>query len=146
MRISDWSSYVCSSDLAGLARRLPSRGLALAGRQHAAHQHFRHILAVNPGLRQRGADRGGAELVGGHAGQCAGEAAQRRADGGCTDDGIGVAAGGDGGHGGSPCFLLPEDKDDRYHLSAKRYLRRSEEHTSELQSLMRISYDVFCLT
>src|SRR3546814_1155796 len=24
-------------------------------------------------------------------------------------------------------------------------LRRSEEHTSELQSLMRISYDVFCL-
>src|SRR3546814_3679599 len=27
----------------------------------------------------------------------------------------------------------------------KRILRRSEEHTSELQSLMRISYAVFCL-
>src|SRR3546814_5335778 len=26
-----------------------------------------------------------------------------------------------------------------------RQLRRSEEHTSELQSLMRISYSVFCL-
>src|SRR3546814_8021112 len=26
-----------------------------------------------------------------------------------------------------------------------RFLGRSEEHTSELQSLMRISYDVFCL-
>src|SRR3546814_10647389 len=26
------------------------------------------------------------------------------------------------------------------------YLNRSEEHTSELQSLMRISYAVFCLT
>src|SRR3546814_8971648 len=26
------------------------------------------------------------------------------------------------------------------------YLKRSEEHTSELQSLMRISYAVFCLT
>src|SRR3546814_1338520 len=26
-----------------------------------------------------------------------------------------------------------------------RYARRSEEHTSELQSLMRISYAVFCL-
>src|SRR3546814_6324896 len=26
-----------------------------------------------------------------------------------------------------------------------QYLRRSEEHTSELQSLMRISYAVFCL-
>src|SRR3546814_8175056 len=30
-------------------------------------------------------------------------------------------------------------------LSAGRRLRRSEEHTSELQSLMRISYAVFCL-
>src|SRR3546814_6335755 len=30
--------------------------------------------------------------------------------------------------------------------SAKRAPSRSEEHTSELQSLMRISYAVFCLT
>src|SRR3546814_7828418 len=32
-------------------------------------------------------------------------------------------------------------------VDARRYLRcgRSEEHTSELQSLMRISYAVFCL-
>src|SRR3546814_2041370 len=31
-------------------------------------------------------------------------------------------------------------------LSSRRWLpRRSEEHTSELQSLMRISYAVFCL-
>src|SRR3546814_43521 len=29
---------------------------------------------------------------------------------------------------------------------SKRFLDRSEEHTSELQSLMRISYAVFCLT
>src|SRR3546814_6010806 len=29
--------------------------------------------------------------------------------------------------------------------SAARWLPRSEEHTSELQSLMRISYAVFCL-
>src|SRR3546814_8416787 len=29
--------------------------------------------------------------------------------------------------------------------SAERLLGRSEEHTSELQSLMRISYAVFCL-
>src|SRR3546814_8441614 len=29
--------------------------------------------------------------------------------------------------------------------SARRLLLRSEEHTSELQSLMRISYAVFCL-
>src|SRR3546814_8645476 len=32
----------------------------------------------------------------------------------------------------------------KQHLKAKVYAR-SEEHTSELQSLMRISYDVFCL-
>src|SRR3546814_7190612 len=39
-----------------------------------------------------------------------------------------------GGVGGAGC-----DKGDR------RALLRSEEHTSELQSLMRISYAVFCL-
>src|SRR3546814_8203905 len=32
-----------------------------------------------------------------------------------------------------------------HHLSSSRTLHRSEEHTSELQSLMRISYAVFCL-
>src|SRR3546814_8223973 len=30
-------------------------------------------------------------------------------------------------------------------LWSRPFLRRSEEHTSELQSLMRISYAVFCL-
>src|SRR3546814_2875238 len=30
-------------------------------------------------------------------------------------------------------------------LDGRSYLYRSEEHTSELQSLMRISYAVFCL-
>src|SRR3546814_7203118 len=36
---------------------------------------------------------------------------------------------------------------DRYRSARQRELRdkRSEEHTSELQSLMRISYAVFCL-
>src|SRR3546814_6438504 len=29
--------------------------------------------------------------------------------------------------------------------TAQRFMQRSEEHTSELQSLMRISYAVFCL-
>src|SRR3546814_7160544 len=35
---------------------------------------------------------------------------------------------------------------DRDGLCARAADRRSEEHTSELQSLMRISYAVFCLT
>src|SRR3546814_9853446 len=33
----------------------------------------------------------------------------------------------------------------RFHISHARFVIRSEEHTSELQSLMRISYAVFCL-
>src|SRR3546814_6364232 len=32
-----------------------------------------------------------------------------------------------------------------YPCAARAWIRRSEEHTSELQSLMRISYDDFCL-
>src|SRR3546814_3887920 len=34
---------------------------------------------------------------------------------------------------------------DFAHLAGAANPQRSEEHTSELQSLMRISYDVFCL-
>src|SRR3546814_1086470 len=33
----------------------------------------------------------------------------------------------------------------RLHIQIVRHQQRSEEHTSELQSLMRISYAVFCL-
>src|SRR3546814_4420507 len=35
--------------------------------------------------------------------------------------------------------------DQHRHLQRQELLARSEEHTSELQSLMRISYAVFCL-
>src|SRR3546814_4862470 len=43
---------------------------------------------------------------------------------------------------------LPLDPQDRTSqvFSQLHAKRRSEEHTSELQSLMRISYAVFCLT
>src|SRR3546814_6414731 len=53
-----------------------------------------------------------------------------------------------------PCGRAPRDADDRRLFpkivrprQARRRLDdgRSEEHTSELQSLMRISYAVFCL-
>src|SRR3546814_4232323 len=39
-------------------------------------------------------------------------------------------------------FLLDKMKDSK---SNEDFFERSEEHTSELQSLMRISYAVFCL-
>src|SRR3546814_9158099 len=43
--------------------------------------------------------------------------------------------------------LLAKDNPERVKLDADRakHWLRSEEHTSELQSLMRISYAVFCL-
>src|SRR3546814_1635360 len=82
MRISDWSSDVCSSDLDSSRRQ---RGLALPGERRCAPD----------------ADRG--------------------------DRDAGRAASGVGQ--GRQCPPA---------------CRRSEEHTSELQSLMRISYAVFC--
>src|SRR3546814_9665277 len=49
---------------------------------------------------------------------------------------------------GVPAGQIEEAKrvyEEKYPLMAKHYPKRSEEHTSELQSLMRISYAVFCL-
>src|SRR3546814_5538453 len=96
MRISDWSSDVCSSDLGGLrpAQR-PGSGRVLGN--HGAPALGRHRPAAGRAhaLRRRGFARAGA---------------------------------------------------DRARLPARARGRdRSEEHTSELQSLMRISYAVFCL-
>src|SRR3546814_4972276 len=51
------------------------------------------------------------------------------------------------GDAGRPAFgqrVAPGLRHDRQHDSDMRF-DRSEEHTSELQSLMRISYAVFCL-
>src|SRR3546814_967111 len=91
MRISDWSSDVCSSDLA--RHRDPRRRRSLSG---AA----RHSNARTATLSSTGSEGGCAEAS--------------------TGPITGVAAGSGVG-------------------------TRSEEHTSELQSLMRISYAVFCL-
>src|SRR3546814_1944705 len=44
--------------------------------------------------------------------------------------------------GGRKCF---DDRQNRDPSPPPPPFRRSEEHTSELQSLMRISYAVFCL-
>src|SRR3546814_4385480 len=43
---------------------------------------------------------------------------------------------------GEDWFLVPAEADPPVHGTLRS---RSEEHTSELQSLMRISYAVFCL-
>src|SRR3546814_4213956 len=44
-----------------------------------------------------------------------------------------------------PCPMIPLPPTTRIYLACGATDMRSEEHTSELQSLMRISYAVFCL-
>src|SRR3546814_9627787 len=112
MRMSDWSSDVCSSDL---ARRRASGG-ALCRREPQ--------LCVD---RNRGDARAGA---GGRA-LCLHAHPSRfpRAEPRREDRDDAVAA-----------RVARRDPDDLRHRAV-----RSEVHTSELQSLMRISYAVFCL-
>src|SRR3546814_7579600 len=113
MRISDWMSDVCSSDL----KRI----------EQAQRLIVRYLL-----LRLRGGKQGKLETRGrrqvGHRGfpfrsqgQSAAATARNRPVGGWR----------------APC---PAEAPQ-----ASPHRGRSDEHTSELQSLMRISYAVFCL-
>src|SRR3546814_9940178 len=117
MRISDWSSDVCSSDLATITEMGDGRA-AFAERASARSLSGRHIGKTPTGrprdapmhFRQR-------RLVGADQRPLAQARVQRSLD----SRKLGVVF-----------FLKCTDG-------------RSEEHTSELQSLMRISYAVFCL-
>src|SRR3546814_10898523 len=102
MRISDWSSDVCSSDL-------------VAYRDHADGRHRAADRAALRDARSRGCHAALSVAV---AADLARQSGRRRRP--CR-----IRAG--RGGGGMAARL------------------RSEEHTSELQSLMRISYAVFCL-
>src|SRR3546814_5260978 len=109
MRISDWSSDVCSSDL--------DSGFVKAGNTASTNPESR---IPNPGFIE----------------STVGSSGRRRAGAGNTSD--------------FPLAILPRTgvagsawaADARPADAPKG---RSEEHTSELQSLMRISYAVFCL-
>src|SRR3546814_8715094 len=121
MRISDWSSDVCSSDLRRYRRR------------HAAR------------------NRGGLWPWRGSVGGA------RRAPLGCLARWLRAAAIGASlarhdhlhvrydrqAQGRPPCAC--DRRTECHNRGDYRGLLRSEEHTSELQSLMRISYAVFCL-
>src|SRR3546814_7057682 len=114
MRISDWSSDVCSSDLAK-----PEQALG-QGLDHGLVAGL--VGHARPRLRQRGGLRGADQVV--QRALLLAEAAVDREGAGdvgrvAADLGAGV---------------------DQHQVAI-----RSEEHTSELQSLMRISYAVFCL-
>src|SRR3546814_10863146 len=111
MRISDWSSDVCSPDLQprGLGGIVQPGGRCLgAGNLRRLAEALAETFgqpAHGDGLRPGDVQRRG-----------------RRLSGGCLR--------------GSARSRHPTDLAGRH---------RSEEHTSELQSLMRISYAVFCL-
>src|SRR3546814_1956744 len=126
MRISDWSSDVCSSDLgrpglAGVPRQAGGRRA-----RHAAQPR----LQVEPDARCLGA-----AVVGGRA-------LLRPADrpGGAVMSAVDVLAVLDllSEHAGT---LRPYAQD----TGGFRVGDRSEEHTSELQALMSLSYAVSCI-
>src|SRR3546814_2924198 len=113
-----WSSDVCASDLQGVDR----------GDRLARHEAPGELLqaggvrgpALRAGLQARGEVRGVAALgVRVEVGEESGQVVEDRMDVGA----------GDHERGPPPVVWHPA---------------RSEEHTSERQSLMRISYDVFC--
>src|SRR3546814_8600548 len=113
MRISDWSSDVCSSDLlAARAGRGNLRGVRVRDRLRRAAR-----LAI---------DGGGESRAPGHETQNEGDVrywpSRKAATTGRTNIGGRSTASG-----------------------CTRACMRSEEHTSELQSLIRISNAVFCL-
>src|SRR3546814_5285251 len=115
MRISDWSSDVCSSDLGVLA----AAALRCIGGQFQGRLVFR-----NDDERQRAARCGITDYDRKYK-------LHELASGDVTFAASGVTDG----------SMLRGVR--RYHGGATTH-SRSEEHTSELQSLMRISYAVFC--
>src|SRR3546814_6278957 len=142
MRISDWSSDVCSSDLitvvllwSWLTWWLIRWGWRLTNRT-AAKRHVRAALLVSLVAAWLIASfwYGGGRIY-------------------YYDWQVRQMCAVDGGVKVYETVVLPAAKFDRYGnigVKNERYAgaldERSEEHTSELQSLMRISYAVFCLT
>src|SRR3546814_7660502 len=108
MRISDWSSDVCSSDLK--IARAPDRARERAG----------GVIGLGDGLGNLEQHRLACMRFGD-----AKEGFERGDRGGAI--------------GAGRAFVGKGDVEHRWQRV------RSEEHTSELQSLMRISYAVFCL-
>src|SRR3546814_5404560 len=121
MRISDWSSDVCSSDLLGAQH--VDRGRAVACHQHLVIVVRPAQLALEPQIILD--DQQFARSL--HAASPS-AATRRRAAGSVTRKRV-----------PSPSRLATLTSPPIAAVS------RSEEHTSELQSLMRISYAVFCL-
>src|SRR3546814_3594845 len=149
-RISDWSSDVCSSDLtAHRGSRRPARGLDPV-RADRPRRAYRRCPKCHAALRRNGHRRGRTVLhdqrFHHHASAVARTTARRRRrsapllDPPCAAHRATVR-GGSAWH----CDRRRQRRDGLALALVHRRRDRSEEHTSELQSLMRISYAVFCL-
>src|SRR3546814_2212643 len=122
MRISDWSSDVCSSDL------------PLAGIERTAHRELYPCAAADPAPLGRCIDlRQQRAIETEHHRRLARLGPLPRLVG-LGRDRLGLRLGRPGNEGIG-----------RRLIHRRLGLARSEEHTSDLQSLMRISYDVYCL-
>src|SRR3546814_1353655 len=106
MRIRDWSSDVCSSDLAPTTGHGATDHLRIMALAETAHAFAVEVLAPGGGFVAK-LFQGGAERA--------------------------------------LLTALKRDFAEVKHVKPQASRSRSEEHTSELQSLMRISYAVFCL-
>src|SRR3546814_1805561 len=156
MRISDWSSDVCSSDLRDVVvvpeRHQLAQAQGAGERGGLVRDAFHHAAVAHehPGAVVDHGEFGAVEalreqLLGQREAHGVGEALAERAGGGLHARGHEVL-----GMAGGLRFELAEllDLFDRQVVAGpvqQRVMQRSEEHTSELKSLMRISYAVFCL-
>src|SRR3546814_5395390 len=132
MRISDWSSDVCSSDLCGArrgpdAREMVESDLIVVWGGNPVNTQVNVMTWVAKARKARGAKL---VVVDPYRTGTAEQADVHLAPKPGTDGALAAAM---------ISVLLAEGYADRAYME-----KRSEEHTSELQSLMRISYAVFC--
>src|SRR3546814_5021588 len=127
MRISDWSSDVCSSDLTAVKGASHFLRLDIALRLQESHQaRLFPAIRIDQGMQSFGQDTG---YVFKQA--AAGDMRQRTDSPAMNKRQQRLHIDSGGSHQGI----------DQQNIMIEQ---RSEEHTSELQSLMRNSYAVFC--
>src|SRR3546814_5732975 len=129
MRISDWNSDGCSSDLAVSRKHGPQKEAALSFQENHSMISFKDRVAIVTGA--------GNGLGRQHALALAARGAR------LVINDLGGARDGSGGSSSAAQAVVAEIEAGGGEAIAND--ARSEEHTSELQSLMRISYAVFCL-
>src|SRR3546814_7605727 len=144
MRISDWSSDVCSSDLA-LREAAPTRGQrqfeSIADADLVRETRIKRQVArvrAGDGVEDQ-AGKDDPDPAGRDQPQFGPDQPERQRHRGAREQQINSPAGGIDHRERSS--LSRSDGE----VAARSADGRSEEHTSELQSLMRNSYAVFCL-